>query len=307
MIFTFILLIIGLVLLIKFSDLTIKNCVKFSKLIGISQIVIGFIFIAVATSLPELAIAIMSSIRGEGILSFGNLVGANVSNITLIFGILALFGFAINKKEFPEIVDAITLTTIIAFFLLFLNVVDAVFGIFSLILFFAFSNLVMKSGIKIKNYSKGIKIIKIVESISLILISIAFVIVGAHLTTDSAIKISEFFGVSETIIGASILSIGTTLPELSIGIAAIRKGNVDLAVGDSIGSIVTNLTLILGIVVLIRPISFNYVSNILLISLILINMIFLILASRMKFDKKEGIILLIIYTIYLFIIFMPLF
>jgi len=303
MLFEILLLIIGLALLVKFSDYTIKNCVKLSKLTGISQIAIGFILIAVATSLPELTIAITSSVEGEGILSFGNLVGANISNLALIFGLVAISGFTISRKEFDEIADAIIVTSVIAIFLFFLGFADAVFGLFCLILFFMFSDIVMKSGIKIKNYKTNLKTPEIVKSIAFVLVSVAFVIIGAYITTNSALNLARIFGMAETAIGGTILAIGTTLPELSVGIAAIRKRNVDLAIGDGIGSIVTNLTLILGIASIIHPITFESVTNILLISLIVINIIFLFLARRLKFGKKEGIILILIYVVYLFVIF----
>jgi cation:H+ antiporter len=166
-----------------------------------------------------------------------------------------------------------------------------------------FSRLVEKKEIHIKNHMAEIKTIEIVKSVSYVLISVAFVIIGAYITTDSAIKIAGFFGLAESIIGASILAVGTTLPELSVNVSAIRRGNVSLAIGDTIGSIVTNLTLILGIALIINPITFAGVG-ILLLSLIFVNLLFMLFSTRMKFDKIIGIILLIIYAVYLMSLFL---
>lgn len=302
MIFTILLLAVGLAMLVKFSSTTIKNAVNLSKLTGISEMVIGFMLIAVATSLPELSIAITSSVRNEGILSFGNLVGANIAILTLVFGVTAFIGFRLKRNEFPEIVDALILVIVISFFLLALGTADAAFGIFCIILFFMFSSIVEKRGIHIKNHHAGLKTVEIVRSVFYLLGSVALVIIGAYITTDSAIKIAEIFTLSEGVIGASILAIGTTLPELSVSVTAIRKKNIALAVGDAIGSIVTNLTLILGIALIINPIIFTGIS-ITLFSLIFVSLLFMLVSSRIRFDKYTGTLLLAVYAIYLFVLF----
>ena len=135
MVFEFLWFLIGIVLLVKFSDYTIQNAVKLSHKSGISNMTIGFILIAVATSLPELAIAISSSLRHEGLLSFGNLIGANVTNLTLIFGLMAVFGLRMPRKDAEKATTALIVATIIGVFVLALGRIEATFGIVLVIVF----------------------------------------------------------------------------------------------------------------------------------------------------------------------------
>src|SRR3989338_6743175 len=120
MAFEIFMLILGLILLIKASDLTIRHAIALSHKTKISQMAIGFIFIAVVTSLPELAIAVSSSIMNEGLLSFGNLIGANVVNLTLIFGLMSLFGMKLTSKEADKSITVLIAATIVGIFLIVL-------------------------------------------------------------------------------------------------------------------------------------------------------------------------------------------
>lgn len=304
MILQLILFLTGLFFLIKFSSIAIEKSVKFSRLTGISEMTIGFILIAVSTSLPELTIAIFSSFHGEGLLSFGNLAGANVSNLALVFGILGFIGFTIKKKDLAKIYEAIIFTSTVAFFILVLGAVDLVVGLFLLILFYMFAKSVIKDGFNGGSNDKmtELKTIELVKSVIYLLISLAVVVISAKIITDSAIALAHMLGVTESLIGATILAVGTTLPELSVGIMAVRTKNMELAIGDGIGSIVTNLTLVLGMAAMINPIVLSASQNTLLLLLFAVNVIFLFLASRMKFGRKEGIALLLIYAAYLGIV-----
>lgn len=302
MIIPIILLAIGLAILIKFSDFTVKSAIKLSKLSGINQMAIGFILIALATSIPELSIAITSSFDGHSLISFGNLMGSNISNIALIFGILSLVGFTIPKKDYSEIADALILTSLISLFILSLGTIDAVFGVFLIISFALFSRIVMKKGIIVKEKEEGIRTFEIVKSVGIILISVFMVWIGAKVVIDNVMIISQSLIISNEAISAIILGIGTTLPELSVAVMAIKNKDMDLAIGDGIGSIVTNLTLILGIATIINPITIDVTGSVLLGSLILINLLFLFLARKMRFGIKEGLILITAYIIFFIVI-----
>jgi cation:H+ antiporter len=125
------------------------------------------------------------------------------------------------------------------------------------------------------------------------------VVASAYIVTHSAITISKNFGIAEAILGATILSIGTTLPELSVNMAAIKKRDIGLAIGDTIGSLVTNLTLILGISSIINPITISNLESFLLGFFVLVSIIILFLATRMRFDKWTGVVLISIYVAYI--------
>jgi len=303
MILDILVLLLGIAVLVKSSSITIDKAARLSYLSGISQMVIGFIFIAVATSLPEFSIGVISSFEGTGLLSVGNLVGANVSNLMLVFGAMALIGFNLGKKFVTQIEKGIFITTMIAVFLIVLGGANATFGIFCIVIFYLFAKNVMKKGV-VSDTEKPISKTWVIFVTSLqLIIAIGVVVISAYVVTNSSIKIADFFSVSESVIGASILAIGTTLPELSVSVAAVRKKNISLAVGNVIGSIVTNLALILGVVALINPFTLEPGIYPALFMLIAVNVIFFFITKRSKFDISEGLILLSVYIIYLIILF----
>ncbi len=293
-------LLAALAILAKASDFTINNAVKFSKASGINQMTVGFIFIAVATSLPEFSIAVLSSLSGNAALSLGNLIGADISNLSLVFGAAAFIGFRIKKDSIEDISLAVILVSVVSVFLVILRKTDFAFGIFMLVVFYLFSRIVIGKGIKIsEKVSKNKK--NLTKLGAFIFLGIAIIVLSAHIVTGYAVLISKEFDLSETLIGATIIAIGTTLPELSVNIAAIRKKNVELAVGNSIGSIVTNMTLILGIASVISPINVGTVALAALLFLLFASAVFVFIANRLKFSRKEGTILIIIYLSYLLI------
>ncbi len=299
MAYEIVMLFIGLVLLVKFSNFTIKNAVRFSYLTGISKLTVGFVIIAVSTSIPEFVIAILSSLRGEGILSMGNVVGANVSNVALIFGVMALSGFSVRRKNIVDAQKIIIVTTVIALFILILGKIDYAFGIFALILFYLFSKMIVKEGVRAKEKIQGLKTTESIKSLAYLIASIAGVIVSSHIVVSSAISVSSILGIAESAIGATVIAIGTTMPELSVNLAALKSKNIDIAVGDSVGSIMTNITLVAGVAALINPITIGTVTTAALILLVAVNAIFFVLISRGTFRMRESFILLAAYALYL--------
>ena len=300
MLFDFAILVLALVVLIKASSSTINNAVKLSKLSGISELTIGFMVIAVSTSMPELAIAIISSYRGEGAISFGNIIGANITNLTLAFAIMAFYGARFKIRSIVEVDKAIILTTMVAFFLIIIGMSGFIFGIFAISLFYLFSSFVYRNEIKV-NHFHGLKTVETLKAIFFVFMSILVIVISAHIIVNASISIAKDLGIAETIIGATILAIGTTVPELTVSIAAIKGRRYALALGGIIGSIVTNLTLVLGIASIINPILITSQSVVLLISLIFVNLFFMLIAYRTKFGIAEGIALLSVYILYLMV------
>lgn len=297
MLYDFGILILALIILAKSSSVTINNAVKLSKLSGISEVAIGFMLIAVATSIPEMAIAIISSIEGHNAVSFGNLIGANVTNLTLVFAILALYGARFKMKGIVEVDKAIILTSMIALFLIIIGKSDLVFGIFCISLFYMFSSFVYKNEIKTGDIH-GLKTVETTKAIFFVVASVFAIVISAHFVVGASTGLAKDFGIAETIIGATLLALGTTLPELTVNIAAIKKKKYSLAIGDSIGSIITNLTLVLGIASIISPITITYQAAVLLGALLAVNMFFLFTARR-NFGLIEGFALFFVYAAYI--------
>ena len=297
MLYDFGILILALIILAKSSSITINNAVKLSKLSGISEVAIGFMLIAVSTSIPELSIAVISSVQGSNALSFGNLIGSNVTNLTLIFAVLAFYGARFKMKGIVEIDKAIILTSMVALFLIIIGKSDLVFGIFCISLFYMFSSFVYKNEIKTGDIH-GLKTVETAKAIFFVVASVFAIAVSAHVVVGASTGLAKDFGIAETIIGATILSLGTTLPELTVGIAAIKEKKYSLAIGDSIGSIITNLTLVLGIASIISPITITYQAAVLLAALLAVNMFFLFTARR-NFGLTEGFALFFVYVAYI--------
>lgn len=306
MIFTVLVLVVGLFFLAKFSEVAIKAAVKLSELLGISELAIGFILIAVSTSLPELFIAIMSSLRNEGLLSVGNVLGANVLNITLIFGIISIIAkITIKKNDFRQIVKAVSITSLLLIPLLFLEQIWWAFGFLCIAAFLFYSRSILKEGYRISWGEKvsGLKIVETLKNLIISLASIAIVILSAKFVTDSAIEIAGVLNIAESLIGASILSFGTTLPELSVAVAAVRRGKIGIAIGDGIGSIITNMTLVLGVASLANPIVVGVIVKLSAVMLLGINLLFLTIASRMRLEKIHGFILLSAFALFMLSLF----
>ena len=305
MILEIFLLLVGLLVLVKSSDVVIDRSVELSQLTGISNLTIGFIFLAVATSLPEFAVTVMSGLKGEGILGVATLFGANIADLAFVFGIMTFFGtFMIVGKDFQRIVHAVLITSVIAVLALALGTIGFTFGIVALFIFYLFSSSIVKEGFPIgRKEEPKLITLQVVNCILIIIAGITIIIVSAKIVTDAAIAVANFFNVYESLIGATILPIGTTLPEAAVCIAAIKKMNIELAIGNIIGSLVANLALILGVGALISVIVFDPIVKTSIVFLLLTNIVFLALARREKFGLTQGAILLTIYFIYLATVF----
>jgi len=290
----------GLAIIAKFSSIVVDAATKLSQITGISKTAIGFIVIGVGTSLPELSIGLISSLENHGELSVGNLLGANITNLTLILGFMAFIGFNLGKIYSQQLKRAIAITAGIAVILVSLGTAGFLFGLFLLSIYYMFSMSVMRKGIII---GENVDTFVAAKAALKLLISVAIVVMSAYVTTNSAISLAAVLGMSNTIIGATIISIGTTMPELSVNLAAVRKRNLSLAIGDFIGTITSNLALILGIVTIINPVHMS--ADILLLASLFLatSMLVYVLASRLSFGLKESLLLTAIYVIYLLSLF----
>ena len=222
--------------------------------------------------------------------------------IALIFGFISFIGFKMDKLNIDETSKIIWASMIIAVFVIILGTLEYTFGIFLLIVFYVFSKTIYKDGIEVAIKRTSIPTVEMVKTLFYILVSIAVVIISARFVVESSINITNGLGIAEAVIGATIISLGTTLPEISVAIAAIRSKNIDLAVGDGIGSIITNITLVLGTVSIINTVVLNNVIIISAIFMILVAGVFSLIIRNKKFERKEGILLLSLYVIYLLFI-----
>ncbi len=305
-------LIIFVVILAKASELVVDNAAKLASFFGISQLAIGMLLIAVATSLPELSVSVASSTAGQGAIAAGNVFGSNIANILLIVGIGAFaYGFKVKKQILPDLALALLLTTIISAYIInHSTLMGSALGFAEgalLLLIGAWYGTRMLGRNRLVGDGNGREITKH-EALRYFLLfgaGVVAVIVSSNFVVDSAVKLADVAGLAKSFIGATIIAIGTSLPELSIDLQAIRKKNFGLALGDAIGSNMANLTLVLGAAATINPIYVHLgVFMAALLFAVVANMVFMYLAVvKKQFGRNEGALLLAIYAVYLVSIF----
>ena len=304
LIFTFI--------LSKASSLVVNNASKLARFFGISQLAIGFLLIAVSTSLPELAVSVASSSAKEGAIAAGNVFGSNIANILLVLGLGAfLYGFKVKKENLADIALVLLLTTLISsYIILHSQISQSALGLYEGILLLLIAGWYGWRVLGKKRAPEGQSEIPITRHQGLMAFlfftaGILAVIISSSFVVDSAVKLAEIAGVSKSFIGATIIAIGTSLPELSIDLQAIRKKQYGLALGDAIGSNMANITLVLGAAAAINPIAVQLkVFIAALVFAIAANMLFFYLATlKKKFERKDGTLMLALYALYLLTIF----
>ncbi len=310
MVYQILLLALGFFFLYKSVHLFIDGSVSLAQKLGISTAIIGITVIAIGTSLPELFVAGFSSYINYPDLGIGNIIGANITTLLLIFGICAVISpIAIQKdtlkKQIPFGFFAIFLLFILAnnFNLKspFLSRLD---GFILLIYFLIF--IYYSFGSATKNPKNlFFKPIHIHHTIFYIILGIIGLLFGSSLVIYSSLNIATFLGFSSATIGLTIVAIGTTLPELFTSIIATAKKNISLAVGNIFGSVVINISLIMGISSIIKPQPFNIGLNIaLFFNLVGFSLVlyFIINKNKWKISRNEGLLLITFYIFYLTIV-----
>ncbi len=252
-----ILLLLGFSLLTKGADYFIENSASLAEEKGISPHIIGVTIVAFGTSLPELLVSIISSFQGYNDLALGNIVGSNISNIGLVLAVSTfIFYYVLNTNIDPdEDANNDSYVMLLAVILLFLFSKDKEISQNEGMFFFALYVIYIIWLYKRTN-SNPTEIDK-VEKTSYIFLTggLVALLVGAQLTVDSAVSIAMLMGISEIVIGLSVVAVGTSLPELAGTISAARMGHKEIAVGNVIGSNIANIFLVMGILATINPVS----------------------------------------------------
>lgn len=318
-----ILLLVGFVLLVKGADFFVDGASNIARYLKISSLIIGLTVVAFGTSLPEAAVSISGVIQGIDDVSFGNIIGSNIFNLLLILGVSALIlpvvvNEEILKRDLPiSILAAIIIIPM--YYFLHENGSSALVrfeGLILILLLAGFMFLMFKSANKTRNdiinsstlqdsnKSKPKEIeaptMSKSKSIVLVLIGLIGIVAGGIMVTNGAKEIALFFGMSEWLVGLTIVSVGTSLPELVTSITAAMKKENDIAVGNVVGSNIFNLLFILGFSSLVSPVKINSTAIFDLIFLVVISIIVLIFAFReRKLGRVEGGFLTLMYLGYL--------
>ncbi len=313
---SYLLLIVGFVLLVKGADLFVEGSSKLAKILRIPPIIIGLTIVAFGTSTPEAAVSISASINGSEGISLGNVIGSNLVNISLILGLTTVITPMIVQKK--TIVKEIPLALLgsVALLVMLLDTsltsetvisLSRTDGIILLLFFGVFVYYIVEVAIKNKNNQKIYFIEKddkkpsTLPSLLKLFIGLGGLVLGEWLVVKYGQEIALSLGMSETLVGLTIVAIGTSLPELVTSVTAALKKESEIALGNIIGSNIFNIMFVLGISSTINPItiSSNIVIDIAL--MIMVTFVVMIFATthKRKINRIEGSVLLTIYLAYL--------
>ncbi len=305
------LLLAGFLPLIYGADLLVDNASSLAKRLNIPNIVIGLTIVGFGTSAPEMVVNIFASFGKSSDLVLGNIIGSNLFNTLVILGVSTLIYPILVKKntiwtEIPLSFLAAVVIALMANDILIdgagSSVVSRTEG-FILLLFFAIFlayniHLAISEG-----YSGGVEVHDkpVFRAVALLLLGLLMLIVGGRVIVFSAIKVASMIGLSERVIALTVVSVGTSLPELATSVIAARKKNTEIAIGNVIGSNIYNIFFILGLSAVINPVAIQPMANLdllLNVAASLLLFIFVFTGSERKLHRLEGIVFLIIYIAY---------
>lgn len=268
----------------------------------------GFIILSVTTSLPELSVSTVASLAGEGGLSVGNVLGSNVANLTIILGLSILFArktITLKGQSNKELVQFLFISSIIPLFIFQRGSLGPVLGVVLLILFTYFGINISRKTEKNNNTFEQPPQQQKNENVTLVgikfLIGVALIILLSKFAVDSSVDIADFVGLPSSIIGATIIGLGTSIPELATTIQALKKGLVGMALGNLLGSCIANITLILGVTSLLSFSEVNVVAvqSIMFYVLVSSLSVWYMVGAAERLTRKSAIFLCLIYGIFI--------
>lgn len=306
--FAVLFLVVGFVLLIKGADFFVDGSSSVAKMLKIPSLIIGMTIVAMGTSLPECAVSVTASIQNNNSLAISNAIGSNIFNLMVVCGMCSLFtpllvGKDTLKKDFPFSVFCALLLLALGYIGMTLGHID---GVVLVLLFAAYIVYMIMSAKKARKENKEqeseeeTKTLPIWLCLIYIVGGAAAIKFGGDFVVDGAVTIATKFGLSQTLIGLTIVSMGTSLPELVTSLVAAKKQELDMAVGNVVGSNIFNILLVLGVAGAISPVGFIMENMIDIIILVVMSAIVWSFArTKEKIVRREGVVMLLLYAAYL--------
>lgn len=312
------LLAVGFAFLVKGADFFVEGSSSIAKKLKVPPIIIGLTIVAMGTSLPETAVSVTASLVQNNELAVSNVVGSNIFNLMFVIGVCSILTPIMVQKA--TVVRDIPLSLGCALFLLVLGIsglgdkagmtLGHADGVIFLIVFAGYIFTMVRSAMKARAAGQKVEIEGVEEcdnmkelsygkSILFLIVGAAAIAFGGDLTVDTASRIAIELGMSQTLVGLTIVSIGTSLPELVTSVVAARKNEVDMAVGNAVGSNIFNILMVLGISSAISPVALireNIIDIVLL--MVFSVMVWIFTGTRKKIERKEGIIMVVVYLVY---------
>ena len=296
------LLVFGFILLTKGADYFIDNAAILAEEKGIPPHVVGVTIVAFGTSLPELLVSIISSLQGYNDLALGNIVGSNISNIGLVLGTSCfIFFYLLNTEIKPEEdANSDSYVMLFAVILLYYFSRDKIISDSEGIVFFSLYVIYMY-WLYIRSVNSDTDPVEQDNvSYAFLIGGLVGLLIGAQITVDSAVEIATYFGISEVVIGLSILAIGTSLPELAGTVSAAKKGHKEIAVGNIIGSNIANIFMVMGILAIIRPIDVDEMILTTTMPLLMLITVATFGMIRVPMNRLSGLIFFSFFALFLY-------
>ena len=297
----YILLLVGFVLLIKGADFFVDGASSIAGKLKVPSLIIGLTVVSMGTSMPEAAVSISASLTGSNSISLGNVIGSNIFNLLMVVGVSSLIlpiatDKDILKRDMPI---NIGITVALLVMLLIGGELSRIDSAILLVILAGYMFLLIRSALKNRIEDEAPKVYSWLKSIILSVVGVAAIIFGGNLVVESAKTIALNLGMGETLVGLTIVAIGTSLPELVTSIVAAKKGDSGIAMGNVVGSCIFNILFILGMAGVISPMTADaafFVDTGILIGICLLMLLFAF--TKKKTDRVEGGICVLIYIGY---------
>lgn len=303
-------LVIGFVFLVKGADMFVEGSSSIAKRFHVPSIIIGLTIVAIGTSLPEAAVSVTASITNNNALAISNVVGSNIFNLMVVIGMCAVFTPVMVQKDVLK--RDLPFSIICAVLLLVLGYTGAMSlsradGAILLVLYLCFMGAMIvtalkasRSGKVVQSEADEMEILPVPKSLFYIVIGAVGIAVGGDVVVNSAVNIATAFGMSQTLVGLTIVALGTSLPELVTSFVAARRKEVDMALGNAIGSNIANILMILGIAGSISPIPFHMEDLVDICVLLGFSVIVWVFAwTKRQIERSEGLTMLLLYVVYI--------
>lgn len=302
----FIYVITGFALMVYGADFFVDGSSNLARKLGISSLIVGLTVVAFGTSTPELAVSITAGMNGSNEISLGNVIGSNIFNTLMVLGMSAIIApLVVDKKLLKrDWLASVIGVGLVYLLIIFDGIISRVDGIILLACFGVILFLQIKGAKSKKNNSEtdNEQNYSQTKLALLIIIGIAFIVLGGELAVNGASEIARLLGLTETLIGLTVIALGTSLPELVTSVVATKKGETSIAIGNVIGSNLFNIFLVLGVSCAINPIPVQQTAYFDTMFLFIISLGSIILAKFGKLNKIFGAVMILNYVVYMIII-----
>lgn len=301
MLINIVLLVMGIVVVLKGADWLTDGAVNIASRFGVSQMVIGLTIVAMGTSMPELCVSMVSALKGTPDLAVGNVVGSNTLNTLLIVGCSALVApIMVKRSSVRRDIPFAVLASLLMLIFCLDGGIDRLDAALLFILFAVFMFVTVKYGKNEGTETKTTEMAPLGKAALLLVVGLVCLILGSNLFVDNASFVASTLGVSDAVIGLTIVAGGTSLPELATSMVSAKKGNSDIAIGNVIGSNVFNILMIIGVTGLVKPMHIKGITSLdLIVMLASMLLLWFFCRTTYKVKRWEGAVLAISYMAYI--------